>query len=84
MELIPILGEDGKEELDENGNIILIGSDGQPKTQDEYEPILLDDDKPLVKDENRPFLDLNGVPLINGYGSPVLGPGELYDRNNRV
>lgn len=84
MELIPLIGEDGKEVLDDNGNIILIGPDGKPKTQDELEPILLDDDKPLVNEENRPFLGLNGVPLINGYGSPVLGPGELYDKNNRI
>ena len=27
---------------------------------------------------------MNGVPLINGYGNSVLGPGELYDRNNQV
>ena len=84
MELIPMIGEDGKEELDEHGNIILIGPDGQPKTQDELDPILLDDEKPLVNEENRPFLGINGVPLINGYGNPVLGPGELYDRNNQV
>ena len=84
MKLIPLIGEDGKEELDENGNIILIGPDGQPKSQDELEPILLDDDRPLVNEENRPFLGINGIPLINELGSPILGPGELYDRNNKV
>ena len=42
MKLIPLIGEDGKEELDENGNIILIGPDGQPKSQEELEPILLE------------------------------------------
>ena len=84
MKLIPLIGEDGKEELDENGNIILIGPDGQPKSQDELEPILLDDDVPLVNEENRPFLGINGIPLINEYGNPILGPGELYDRNNKV
>ena len=84
MELIPWIGEDGKEVLDDNGNIILIDPEGKPRTQDELEPILLDDDKPLVNDENRPFLGLDEVPLINGLGNPVLGPGELYDRNNKV
>ena len=84
MKLIPLIGEDGKEELDENGNIILIGPDGKPKSQDELEPILLDNDKPLVNEENRPLLGINGIPLINELGSPILGPGELYDRNNKV
>ena len=58
MELIPFIGEDGKEVLDNNGNLILIGPDGKPKTQDELEPILLDDDKPLVNEENKPFLGI--------------------------
>ena len=84
MELIPFIGEDGKEVLDNNGNLILIGPDGKPKTQDELEPILLDDDKPLVNEENKPFLGINGVPLINRFGNPILGPGELYDKNNQV
>ena len=84
MKLNPLIGEDGKEELDENGNIIFIGPDGQPKSQEELEPILLDNDKPLVNEENRPFLGINGIPLINEYGSPILGPGELYDRNNNI
>ena len=84
MKLIPLIGEDGKEELDDNGNTILIGPDGQPKSQEDLEPILLDDDRPLVNEENRPFLGINGIPLINEYGNPILGPGELYDRNNNV
>ena len=84
MKLIPLIGEDDKEELDENGNIILIGPDGKPKSQDELEPILLDNDKPLVNEENRPILGLNGIPLINDYGNFILGPGELYDRNNNL
>ena len=84
MDLIPLIGEEGNEVLDKKGNIMLIGPDGQPKTQDELEPILLDDDKPLVNEENRPILGINGVPLINGYGNPVLGPGELYDKNNQL
>ena len=27
---------------------------------------------------------INGVPLINRFGIPILGPGELYDKNNQV
>ena len=84
MELIPLIGEDGKEAIDENGNIILIGPDGQPKSQEELEPILLDNDKPLVNEENKPFLGLLGVPLINGEGNPIIGPGELYDNENKI
>ena len=84
MELIPLIGEDGKEVIDDNGNIVLIGPDGQPKTQDELEPIILDDERPLVNEENKPFLGLCGVPLINGEGSPILGPSELYDKDNQV
>ena len=83
MELIPLIGEDGKEVIDENGNIILVGPDGEPKSQNELEPIILDNDKPLVSKENIPFLGLMGVPLINGEGNPVLGPGELYDNENK-
>jgi len=74
MDLIA-LGED------ENGDIILMGPDGEPKTPNELEPILLDDNRPLVNDQNRPFLGLCGVPLINSEGYPVVGPGELYDKN---
>ena len=83
MELIPLIGEDGKEVTDKNGNIILVGPDGEPKSQEELEPIILDNDKPLVNKENIPFIGLMGVPLINGEGNPVLGPGELYDNENK-
>ena len=84
MELIPLIGEDEKEVIDENGNIILIGPDKQPKSQEDLEPILLDNDIPLVNEENKPFLGLCGIPLINEEGSPVIGPGELYDNDNKV
>ena len=84
MKLIPAMGEDGKELVDTNGNVILIGPDGNPKSQDDLEPILLDDDTPLVNEENRPFIGFNGIPLINQFGEPILGPGELYDRDNKV
>ena len=43
MKLIPLKREDGKEELDENGGIILIRPDSQPKYQDELETILLNE-----------------------------------------
>ena len=84
MEIMPIIGENGKEEMDDNGNIIFLGPDGQPKTQDDLEPIILDNDKPLVNEENRPFLGINGVAMINKYGNPIIGPGELYDSNNQI
>ena len=84
MEIIPIIGKDGKEELDENGNIIFLGPDGEPKTQDDLEPIILDNDLPLVNNENKPFLGINGVALVNRYGNPIVGPGELYDKDNKV
>ena len=84
MEIIPIIGEDGKEALDENGNIIFYGPDGEPKTQDDLEPIILDNDLPLVNEENKPFLGINGVALVNKYGNPIVGPGELYDKDNKV
>ena len=84
IELLPLIGENGKEVIDENGNIVLIGPDGQPKTQDELQPIILDDDKPLVNEENKPFLGLNGVPLINGEGNPIVGPSELCDKSNKI
>ena len=83
MELIPLIGEDGKEMIDENGNIILIGPDGQPKTQDELEPIILENDKLLVNEENKPILGLDGVPLINMEGNLIAGPDELFDNDNK-
>ena len=30
------------------------------------------------------FIGFNGIPLINQFGEPILGPGELYDRDNKV
>ena len=84
MEILPIIGEDGKEELDENGNIIFIGPDGQPKTQEDLEPIILDNDLPLVNEENKPFLGIDGIIMVNRYGIPIIGPGELYDKDNKV
>ena len=84
MELIPLLNENGEEILDDNGNIVFIGPDGEPKTQDELEPVLLDNDIPLVNEKNKPILGINGIPIINGDGSTILGPGELYDKNNKV
>ena len=84
MDLYPLIGEDGKEVIDDNGNIVLIGPDGQPKSQDELEPIILDNDKPLVNEENKPYLGLCGVPLISGEGNPIVGPDELYDNDNKV
>ena len=84
MEILPIIGEDGKEELDENGNIIFLGPDGQPKTQEDLEPIILDNDLPLVNEENKPFLGINGIIMVNRFGNPIVGPGELYDKDNKV
>ena len=83
MELIPLIGEDEKEIIDENGNILLIGPDGQSKNQDDLEPIISDDDKILVNEENKPILGLDGVPLINIDGNPITGPNELLDNENK-
>ena len=84
MELVPYLDKGGKEQIDNNGNILFIGPDGNPKTQDDLEPIILDNDKPLVNEENRPFLGVDNVIMVNRFGNPILGPGELYDINNKV
>ena len=84
MELVPFLDQDGKEQLDNNGNILFIGPDGNPKTQDDLQPIILDNDKPLVNEENKPFLGVDDVIMVNRFGNPILGPGELYDINNKV
>ena len=83
MDLIPLIGEDKKEVIDENGNILLIGPDGQTKNQDDLEPIILDDDKILVNKDNKPILGLDGVPLISTDGNPITGPNELLDNNNK-
>ena len=84
MELVPYLDKDGKEQLDNNENIIFIGPDDNPKTQDDLQPIILDNGKPLVNEENRPFLGIDNVIMVNRFGNPILGPGELYDVNNKV
>ena len=83
MELLPLIGEDRKEVIDENGNILLIGPDGQSKNQDDLEPIILDDEKILVNKDNKPILGLDGVPLINTDGNFITGPNELLDNNNK-
>ena len=83
MELLPLIGEDRKEIIDENGNILLIGPDGQSKNQDDLEPIILDDEKILVNKDNKPILGLDGVPLINTDGDPITSPNELLDNNNK-
>ena len=83
IELLPLIDKDGKEVIDENGNIILIGPKGDPKKQDELEPIILDNDKILVNEENKPFLGFDGVPLINSEGEPITGPDELNDEDNK-
>ena len=84
MEILPIIGENGKEELDENGNILFIGPDEQTKTQDDLEPIILDTNLPLVNEENKPFLGMNGIIMVNKFGNPIVGPGELYDKYNKI
>ena len=84
MELVPFLDKDGKEQIDNNGNILFIGPDGSPKTQDDLQPIILDNEKPLVNEENKPFLGVDDIIMVNRYGNPILGPGELYDINNKV
>ena len=84
MELVPYLDNEGKEQLDENGNILFIGPDGNPKTQDDLQPIILDNNKPLVNEENKPYLGIDNVIMVNRFGNPILGPGELYDANNKV
>lgn len=84
MEIVPIIRKDGKEELDENGNIVFLGPDGEKKTQDDLEPIILDNNKPLVNEDNKPFLGINGIVMVNRYGNPIVGPGQLYDKNEKV
>ena len=84
MEIVPIIRKDGKEELDENGNIVFLGPNGEKKTQDDLEPIILDNNKPLVNEDNKPFLGINGIVMVNSYGNPIVGPGQLYDKNEKV
>ena len=83
IELLPLIDEDGKEVIDDNGNIVLIGPNGDPKSQDELEPILINNDSILVNEENKPFLGLDGSPLINNEGNPITGPDELMDKDNK-
>ena len=83
IELLPLIDEDGKEVIDDNGNIVLIGPNGDPKSQDELEPILVNNDSILVNEENKPFLGLDGSPLINNEGNPITGPDELLDKDNK-
>ena len=83
IELLPLIDEDGKEVIDDNGNIVLIGPNGDPKSQDELEPILINNDSILVNEENKPFLGLDGSPLINNEGNPITGPDELSDKDNK-
>ena len=83
MALIPLIGEDGKETTDENGNIILIGPNGDPKNQHELEPIILDNGNILVNEENKPILGLDGVLLINSEGNLIIGPDELLFNNDQ-
>ena len=83
IELLPLIDEDGKEVIDDNGNIVLIGPNGDPKSQDELEPILINNDSILVNEENKPFLGLDGSPLINNEGNPITGPDELLDKDNK-
>ena len=84
MELMPYLDKEGKEQYDNNGNILFIGPDGNPRTQDDLQPIILNNEKPLVNEENKPFLGVDDVIIVNRFGNPILGPGELYDINNKV
>ena len=83
IELLPLIDEDGKEVIDDNGNIVLIGPNGDPKSQDELEPILVNNDSILVNEENKPILGLDGSPLINNEGNPITGPDELMDKDNK-
>ena len=83
IELIPLIDEEGKEVIDDNGNIVLIGPNGDPKSQDELEPIIINNDLILVNEENKPFLGLDGAPLINNEGNPITGPDELLDKDNK-
>ena len=83
IELLPLIDEDGKEVIDDNGNIVLIGPNDDPKSQDELEPILVNNDSILVNEENKPFLGLDGSPLINNEGNPITGPDELLDKDNK-
>ena len=83
MELIPLIDKNRKEVIDDEGNIILIGPNGEPKNQNELENIIINDELLLVDEDNKPFLGFNGVPLINSEGNPIVGPDELFDKDNK-
>ena len=83
MELIPLIDKNRKEVIDDEGNIILIGPNGEPKNQNELENIIINDELLLVDEENKPFLGFNGIPLINSEGNPIVGPDELFDKDNK-
>ena len=83
MELIPLIDKNRKEVIDDEGNIILIGPNGDPKNQNELENIIINDELLLIDEENKPFLGFNGIPLINSEGNPIVGPDELFDKDNK-
>ena len=83
MELIPLIDKNRKEVIDDEGNIILIGPNGEPKNQNELENIIINDELLLVDEENKPFLGFNGIALINSEGNPIVGPDELFDKDNK-
>ena len=83
MELIPLIDKNRKEVIDDEGNIILIGPNGEPKNQNELENIIINDELLLVDEDNKPFLGFNGIPLINSEGNPIVGPDELFDKDNK-
>ena len=61
-----------------------MGPDSNPKAQNDLQPIILDNNKPLVNEENKPYLGIDNVIMVNRFGNPILGPGEIYDINNKV
>ena len=48
-----------------NLKVPVFGPDGNPKTQDDLQPMILDNGKPLVNEENRPFLGIDNVIMVN-------------------
>ena len=38
----------------------------------------------MVNEDNKPFLGINGIVMVNRYGNPIVGPGQLYDKNEKV
>ena len=84
MELMPYIDEDGNEHYDNNGNLLFIGPNGEQKSEEDLQPIILDNNLPLVNEQNRPLLGIDNVIMVDRFGKPILGPGELYDVNNKV